>query len=147
MTKKLSDKNFNVASKPVTMHPVVIAGAGPVGCAAALYLAQINIPVVLLEKNESLPIDLRASTFHPPTLDMLDQLGLTDAIVQQGLVVEDFQFRERSTNENAKFRMDCLKGETNHPYRLQCEQYKMTRTVVEMLREYHVLELNLELVL
>lgn len=136
MTETVSNKNFNAAAKPVAMHPVVIAGAGPVGCAAALYLAQRNIPVVLLEQDETLPVDLRASTFHPPTLDMLDQLGLTDALIPQGLIVEDWQFRERSTNENAKFQMDHLKGETNHPYRLQCEQWKMTRTVVEMLRQY-----------
>ncbi len=47
MTKKLSIKNLNVASKPVAMHPVVIAGAGPVGCAAALYLAQETLPGIL----------------------------------------------------------------------------------------------------
>lgn len=118
------------------MRPVIIAGAGPVGCTAALYLAQKNIPVVLLEAEEQLPEDLRASTFHPPTLDMLDQLGLTDKLIEQGLVVRDFQFRERKTNKVAKFSMAELSGETNHPYRLQCEQYKMTNTVVNMLDDY-----------
>jgi len=46
--------------------PVVIAGAGPVGCALALYLAQQDIPVIILEAGKDLPEDLRASTFHPP---------------------------------------------------------------------------------
>ena len=55
---------------------VLIAGAGPVGCSAALYLAQRGIPVTLVEAAETLPEDLRASTFHPPTLDMLDDLGV-----------------------------------------------------------------------
>lgn len=118
------------------MAPIIIAGAGPVGCVAALYLAQKNIPVVLLEKADELQIDLRASTFHPPTLDMLDEVGLTDALIKQGLVVHDFQFRERRTNENAKFHMKLLEGETSHPYRLQCEQFKLTRTAIEMLKQY-----------
>ena len=116
--------------------PVVIAGAGPVGCAIALYLARQDIPVILLEAGKDLPEDLRASTFHPPTLDLLDQLELTEKLIPQGLLVHDYQYRDRRTNEIAKFDFTALKGETNHPYRLQCEQFKMTRTVVELLKDY-----------
>lgn len=118
------------------MAPVVVAGAGPVGCAAALYLAMKNIPVVLLETHRSLPKDLRASTFHPPTLDMLDELQITEKLISLGLLVHDFQFRERKTNSVAKFSMASLAGETNHPYRLQCEQYKLTNVVVDVLKNY-----------
>lgn len=117
-------------------HPVVIAGAGPVGCCAALYLAQQGIAVVLIEAEDALPMDLRASTFHPPTMDLLDSLGLTELLVPQGLIVREFQFRERSTNTAATFNMSHLKDQTAHPYRLQCEQYKMTRTVVDMLKAF-----------
>ena len=60
------------------MDPVLIAGAGPVGCALALFLAQNDISVILIEAQKSLPRDLRASTFHPPTLDMLAKLGLVN---------------------------------------------------------------------
>jgi 3-(3-hydroxy-phenyl)propionate hydroxylase len=119
-----------------TMAPVIVAGAGPVGCTLALYLAQKGIAVVLLDGAHELPEDLRASTFHPPTLDQLDQLGLTQRLIPQGLVVHDFQFRERRTGEVAAFDLACLSGETNHPYRLQCEQYKLTREVVAMLAAY-----------
>lgn len=118
------------------MAPVVVAGAGPVGCTIALYLAQKGVPVVLLDGASELPEDLRASTFHPPTLDQLDQLGLTERLMPQGLVVHDFQFRERRTGEVAAFDLARLIGETNHPYRLQCEQYKLTREVLTMLAEY-----------
>lgn len=116
--------------------PIIIAGAGPVGCCAALYLAQKGIAVTLLEAEPSLPMDLRASTFHPPTLDLLDQLGLTEKLLPQGLIVREFQFRERSTNTAATFNMIHIQDQTAHPYRLQCEQYKMTQTVVEMLKAY-----------
>lgn len=54
-------------------HRVVIAGAGPVGLVAALALAQHDIPVTVCEAEAELATDLRASTFHPPTLDMLDR--------------------------------------------------------------------------
>lgn len=52
-------------------RPVIIAGAGPVGCTVALKLSQAGIPVVLLEGLDDLPQTLRASTFHPPSLDMI----------------------------------------------------------------------------
>lgn len=117
-------------------NPVIISGAGPVGCTLALLLAQNGVPVVLLEKDTELPEDLRASTFHPPTLDLLDQLGVTERLIPIGLKVHDYQYRDRRTGEIAKFQMSALEGETNHPYRLQCEQFKMTRVVVEMLKDY-----------
>jgi 3-(3-hydroxy-phenyl)propionate hydroxylase len=117
-------------------QPVIIAGAGPVGCALALSLAQQDIPVILLEAGTELPQDLRASTFHPPSLDLLDELGVTEKLIPLGLKVYDYQYRDRRTNEVAKFHLKHLAGETNHPYRLQCEQFKMTRVVVEMLKDY-----------
>lgn len=116
------------------MDPILIAGAGPVGCALALFLAQNDIPVILLEAEKSIPMDLRASTFHPPTLDMLAPLGLVKDMVTVGLKVEDYQYRDRRSNEVAKFDLSVLDGETDHPYRLQCEQYKMAGIAVDKLK-------------
>ena len=114
---------------------VLIAGAGPVGCAAALALARAGISVILLEGCESLPLELRASTFHPPTLDLLDELDLTQRLIPLGLITRDYQYRDRSTGEAAVFDLGILAGDTGHPYRLQCEQYKMTQVVCEMLKD------------
>ncbi|MEM0928234.1 MAG: NAD(P)/FAD-dependent oxidoreductase [Pseudomonadota bacterium] len=116
------------------MNPIIVAGAGPAGCAIALYLAQNNIPVILLEGRDELPLDLRASTFHPPTLDMLSELDLTEPMIEQGLVVPTYQYRDRRTDEVAEFNLDRLSGETKFPYRLQCEQFKMTRLTVDRLQ-------------
>ena len=55
---------------------VVVAGAGPAGLVAATILAEAGIGVTVLEAEAELPLNLRASTFHPPTLDMLDDLGV-----------------------------------------------------------------------
>jgi 3-(3-hydroxy-phenyl)propionate hydroxylase len=116
--------------------PVVIAGAGPVGCVLALYLARAGIPVVLLERAADLPEDLRASTFHPPTLDMLEDLGLTAALIDLGVLAPTYQYRDRRSGAHAIFDLAVLAGETQHPYRLQCEQFKLTRLVCERLRAY-----------
>ena len=86
--------------------PVIIAGAGPVGCTAALRLAQAGIPVRLLEGLSDLPETLRASTFHPSSLDMIDELGMMDALKAQGLVCRKYQYRDRRTGAIAEFDLD-----------------------------------------
>nr|WP_102108640.1 NAD(P)/FAD-dependent oxidoreductase [Kandeliimicrobium roseum] len=110
---------------------VLIVGAGPVGLVAAASLADAGIPVTILERSAELPQDLRASTFHPPTLDMLDRFGISAKLVQRGLVCPTWQFRDRSEGVVAHFDLSLLKGETNHPYRLQCEQWKLTEAMRE----------------
>jgi 3-(3-hydroxy-phenyl)propionate hydroxylase len=115
--------------------PVVIAGAGPVGCIAALRLAQAGIPVILLEGLSELPLTLRASTFHPPSLDMLAELGLSKPLHDLGLVCRYYQYRDRRTGEIAEFDMEVLRGATAHPYRLQAEQWKLTQIVWRELTE------------
>ncbi len=112
---------------------VLIAGAGPVGLVAAMCLAEEGIPVTVLEAEPGLLTDLRASTFHPPTLDMLDRFGITEKLIAQGLIASTWQIRDRETGPVATFDLTHLRGETAHPYRVQCEQWKLTRIIGEQL--------------
>ena len=93
--------------------PVIIAGAGPVGCVAALRLVQAGIPIILLEGAAELPRTLRASTFHPPTVDMMDELGITAELEAQGLICRYYQYRDRRTGEIAEFDLDVLRERLN----------------------------------
>ncbi|MCH8188656.1 MAG: FAD-dependent monooxygenase, partial [Proteobacteria bacterium] len=97
---------------------VIIAGAGPVGLVAALRLASGGVPVLVLEAGDDLAIDLRASTFHPPTLDMLDEFGVTAKLIEIGLVAPKWQFRDRESGERAEFDLGVLSDVTEHPYRV-----------------------------
>ena len=115
--------------------PVLVAGAGPVGLVAAAALAEEGIPVTIVEAERDLPDGLRASTFHPPTLDMLDRFGLSSILVEQGLICPQWQFRDRRDGPVATFDLSLLAGETAHPYRLQCEQWRLTRLLRDRLIE------------
>ncbi len=116
-----------------TAERVLIVGAGPVGLVAAAFLAEAGIPVTITEVSDDLPKDLRASTFHPPTLDMLDRFGISKTLIERGLVCPKWQFRDRNEGLVAEFDLGVLHGETNHPYRLQCEQWKLTEGLRDML--------------
>ena len=122
--------------------PVVIAGCGPAGATLALYLARKDIPVLVLEREAALPIDLRASTFHPPSLEMLDQLGVAAPMIAKGLIVQRYQYRDRQTGEVAEFDMSLIADATPFPYRLQLEQYELTRIVAKVLEECPSAELR-----
>lgn len=106
---------------------VVIVGAGPVGLVAALRLADFGIRVTVLEAETEPTEDLRASTFHPPTLDMLDGYGLATPLIEQGLISRQWQIRMHESQERVVFDLSVLANDTAHPYRLQCEQSRLVR--------------------
>lgn len=112
---------------------VIVVGAGPVGTVAATYLAESGIDVVLLEANADCAQDLRASTFHPPTLEMLDRFGITERLIEVGLKAPIYHFRERDTGEVVEFDMSELGDVTRYPFRIQCEQYHLSRMLAEGL--------------
>lgn len=116
-----------------TQDRVLIAGAGPVGLVAAVSLLQQGIPVTVLEASADLAVDLRASTFHPPTMDFLDALGLAEGLIERGIKCPLWQFRDRKEGVVATFDLALLAGETAHPYRLQAEQWKLTEAARALL--------------
>jgi 3-(3-hydroxy-phenyl)propionate hydroxylase len=113
---------------------VFIAGAGPVGLMAAANLVRRGVPVTVFEAGPGLSEESRASTFHPPTLDMLDELGAAKPLIAQGLVAPQFQYRVRD-GLVGQFDFDIIADVTRHPFRLQCEQSKLTRVLHEQLRD------------
>lgn len=112
---------------------VAIAGGGPVALCLALLLARAGLRARLFEAEPGVSEDLRASTFHPPTLDMLDDIGLGAELIAQGLVCPDWQIRLHPDGDRAVFDLSVLRGDTRHPYRLQCEQWKLSRLLLRAL--------------
>jgi len=112
---------------------ILIAGAGPVGMIAGYYLARHGVPVTIFETEPATLADHRASTVHPSTLDMLDELGVTERLIGQGLKSEIFQFRDRYDDRIvAEFDYGIIADETNHPFALQVEQHKVINTTCDL---------------
>jgi 3-(3-hydroxy-phenyl)propionate hydroxylase len=114
---------------------IIIVGAGPVGLTAALALGRRGIPAVVLAAEPELVMELRGSTFHPPTLDLLDEFEVVPRMIEVGLKAPTWQFRDRETGPVATFDLALLAGDTNHPYRVQCEQWKLMRFLEAELKK------------
>ncbi len=112
---------------------VIVVGGGPVGLVAAATLAMQGVPVTVVEESADITEDLRASTFHPPTLEFLATLGVTQSLHDRGLISPLWQFRDRKQGAVATFDLSLLRDETPYPYRLQCEQWKLTQALREKL--------------
>src|SRR5689334_13490 len=115
---------------------VLIAGGGPVGLLCAWLLGRRGLPVRLFDANLTPQPDPRAATTHPATLDLLAADGLAGDMARVGLVAPIFQFWDRPSGEKiAEFDHNVLKDDTNHPFVVQCEQFKTAKLLLERLRK------------
>jgi 3-(3-hydroxy-phenyl)propionate hydroxylase len=66
-------------------YPVVVVGAGPVGLAAAIDLAQSGVPVVVLDDDDTVSVGSRGVCYAKRTLEILDRIGVGDACLARGV--------------------------------------------------------------
>ncbi|MHC5674440.1 FAD-dependent oxidoreductase [Nostoc sp.] len=60
-----------------------IVGGGPTGAVLALLMARQGIPVMLLEAHKTFDRDFRGDVVHGGGMELLDQLGLTERLLEQ----------------------------------------------------------------
>ena len=118
---------------------VIVVGAGPVGAVMTLALVRKGIPAILLEQLPDAAEDQRAATIHPPTVEILVELGLEKEAFSEepsgGMSAPLFHFRDRATGElYAVFDIDLLAGEVPYPFVLQWEQYKLVHAALPHIR-------------
>src|SRR6266571_6284107 len=78
------------AEAPIQSHEIrdvqqttcVIVGAGPAGAVLSFMLARKGIDVMLLESHLDFDRDFRGDTLHPSILEVMDELGLADRLLQ-----------------------------------------------------------------
>lgn len=112
---------------------VIVVGGGPVGTTTALKLAKRGMTVALFEKREASTLEHRASTFHPPTLEMLEELGLTQPLIDAGIIARSYQFRDATIGKIVELDFAVLDDDTAYPYRVQVEQSRLTAAAQQVI--------------
>lgn len=123
---------------------VIVAGAGPVGLTAALALAQAGVPVTLVEKRAALNTASKASTFHPPTIEILDRMGVADVLHDEGQRVERIQYRTAQGGVFAEFALNLLADDTPFPLRIHLEQSRLTPVMLARLTQHPTAEIRFD---
>ncbi len=59
-----------------------VVGGGPAGAILSLLLARRGVAVTLLEAHKDFDREFRGDTVHPSTLEILDEIGLADRVLQ-----------------------------------------------------------------
>jgi 2-polyprenyl-6-methoxyphenol hydroxylase-like FAD-dependent oxidoreductase len=112
----------------------VVVGGGPAGVMLSLLLARRGLPVTLLEAHKDFDRDFRGDTIHPSTLEVLDQLGLADRLLEipHG-TVRRFQI---VTPEGTTTMADLSGLRTRFPFVAMLPQARMLEFLVDAAKRY-----------
>lgn len=127
---------YSRSSDQDALHParkkVVIVGAGPVGLAAAIDLAQQGVPVVVLDDNDKVSSGSRAICFSKRTLDIAGRLGCGQALVGKGV---QWNVGKVFFNDRQVYDFDLL-AEDGHQYPafINLQQYYLEEYLVDRIR-------------
>ncbi|KAA6129314.1 FAD-dependent monooxygenase [Cupriavidus cauae] len=122
------------------LRPVVVIGAGPVGLATAIDLAQQQVPVVLLDDDCTLASGSRAICFAKRTLEIFDRLGCGERLVDKGV---RWHVGRVFFDQEQVYSFDLLPESGHHrPAFINLQQYYVEGYLVDRAGELPGLELR-----
>lgn len=111
-----------------------IVGAGPAGAVLALILARCGIPVTLLEAHNDFDRDFRGDTIHPSVLEIMDELGLAERLLQlPHTKLHTFGFRSA---QGAVPLVDFRRLKTRFPYIMMVPQVRFLEFITTEAKRY-----------
>ncbi|WP_028601337.1 FAD-dependent oxidoreductase [Ottowia thiooxydans] len=119
-------------------YPVVVVGAGPVGLATAIDLANQGQKVLLLDNDDTVSLGSRGVCYAKHTLEVLDRMGCGDKFVRKGV---SWDVGRTFLRESEVFSFNLRPEEHHHrPGMINLQQYYLEQYLVERTNELPGLE-------
>ena len=112
-------------------HDVVIVGAGPTGLALGAELKRLEISSLILDRLEAGANTSRAAVVHARTLEVLEPLGVTPKLIQEGIIVPIFRVRDRNRILTS---ISFAELDTKYPFTLMCPQNRTEAILLQRLQ-------------
>ncbi len=100
---------------PAIQQPVIVVGAGPVGCTAALLLADFGIPVTLLERHARPHPLPRAVHLDDEVTRILDRIGVSEGFLDRSQPGSGLRLLDAGHRVMAEFRREHQAGVHGFP--------------------------------
>src|SRR5215211_6703451 len=113
---------------------VLISGAGPTGLVLALFLARFGVRVRIVDKVAEPGTTSRALVVHARTLEFYRQIGLADAVVEEGLKFAAVNLWAKGRHAAHVYFGDIGAGISAFPYMVTFPQDEHERLLIERLR-------------
>lgn len=118
---------------PEPRHPVVIVGAGPIGLAMAIDLAQHGVRSVVLDDNNVVSVGSRAICWAKRSLEIFDRLGVGDRMLAKGVT---WKVGRLFHGDKPVYSFDLLPEEGHkYPAFINLQQYHVEQYLVERAQE------------
>ena len=127
--------------KQVLHTTCCIVGGGPAGVMLALLLARKGVPVLLLEAHVDFEREFRGDTIHPSTMNIMDELGLADRLLQ----IRHTELRRgglQTVNGPVAF-IDFARMKTKYPYITVMAQAQFLDFLTDEAKQYPSFQLVL----
>ena len=100
---------------PATREPVIVVGAGPAGCTAALLLGDFGIPVILLERHPQPHPLPRAVHLDDEVTRTLDRIGVAEGFLARSRPGSGLRLLDARHRVMAEFSRDHQPGQHGFP--------------------------------
>jgi 2-polyprenyl-6-methoxyphenol hydroxylase-like FAD-dependent oxidoreductase len=113
-----------------TRTDVLVVGAGPTGLTVACALAARGLEPLVVDRAAQGANTSRAAVLHARTLEVLEDVGVTDELRRRGVVVPQFTIRDR---DRPVLRVPFGDLPTRYPYTLMLPQDVTERVLSDRL--------------
>jgi 3-(3-hydroxy-phenyl)propionate hydroxylase len=138
----MNDLHPGAEVNPGTQQPVIVVGAGPVGCTAALLLADFGIPVTLLERHAQPHPLPRAVHLDDEVARTLHRIGVSQGFLARSRPGSGLRLLDARHRVMAEFRRDQQAGVHGFPQANMFHQPDLEELMLARIAKHPLIDVH-----